>query len=133
MQISYHFVLIKITKLQNLKKKLFSVLVGTPGAGRYCPKLSGTTGIFSGTKQGGRAYRIAGRYGIFWPYRPIRYEIDNLGYSHSSFLDFQSIHFCHLVPFTGLNHYLTFFLFKYLILKFCLVDIFSWDGSIFFS
>uniref|UniRef100_A0A7N2LVG5 Uncharacterized protein n=1 Tax=Quercus lobata TaxID=97700 RepID=A0A7N2LVG5_QUELO len=30
-------------------------------------------GIFSGTKQEGRAYRIAGRYGIFRPYRPVRY------------------------------------------------------------
>ena len=77
MQISYHFVLTKIQKLQNLKKKkkLFSVPAGTPGTGRYCPKLAGTAGIFSGTKQGGRVYRIAGRYGIF---RPVRYGIDNL-------------------------------------------------------
>ena len=77
MQISYHFVLTKIQKLQNLKKKkkLFSVPAGTPGTGRYCPKLAGTAGIFSGTKQGGQVYRIAGRYGIF---RPVRYGIDNL-------------------------------------------------------
>ena len=38
----------------------------------------GTAGIFSGTKQRGRTYRIAGRYGIFWPYRPVQYGIDNL-------------------------------------------------------
>ena len=52
MQISYHSVLTKIQKLQNFKKKkkLFSVPVGTPGTGRYCPKLAGTAGIFSGTK-----------------------------------------------------------------------------------
>ena len=76
-QISYHFVITKIQKLQNLKKKkkIFYVPAGTPGTGRYCPKLAGTAGIFSGTKQGGRVYRIAGRYGIF---RPVRYEIDNL-------------------------------------------------------
>ena len=68
MQISYHSILTKIQKLQNLKKKKkkkkkISVLAGTPGTGRYCPKLAGTAGIFSGTKQGGRVYRIAGRYG----------------------------------------------------------------------
>ena len=62
MQISYHSVLTKIQKLQNLKKKkkIFSVLAGT---GWYCPKLAGTAGIFSGTKQGGRVYRITGWYG----------------------------------------------------------------------
>ena len=62
-QVSYHFILKKIQKLQNFikkKKKLFSVPAGTPGTGRYCSKLAG---IFSGTKQGGRTYRIAGRYG----------------------------------------------------------------------
>ena len=79
MQISYHSVLTKIQNLQNLKKKkkkkLFSVPVSTPGTGRYCPKLTGTAGIFSGTKQGGQAYRIAGRYGIFLP---VWYGIDNL-------------------------------------------------------
>ena len=45
-QISYHSILTKIQKLQNLKKKkkkkLFSVPAGTPGTGRYCPKLAGT-------------------------------------------------------------------------------------------
>ena len=80
MQISYHFALTKIQKLQNLKKiiiikKLFSVSAGMLGIGRYCPKLAGTAGIFSGTKQEGRAYRIAGQYGIFWP---VWYGIDNL-------------------------------------------------------
>ena len=80
MQTSYHSVLTKIQKLQNLKKKkkLFSVLAGTPGTGRYCPQLAGTPGIFSSMKQGGRVYRIAGRYGIFRPYRPVWYRIDNL-------------------------------------------------------
>ena len=75
MQISYHYALTKIQKLQNLKKKKkkFLVPVGTPDTGQYCLKLAGTAGIFSGTKQGGRVYRIAGRYGIF---RPVRYGID---------------------------------------------------------
>ena len=85
-QISYHFVITKIQKLQNLKKKkkkLFSVPPGTPGTGRYCPKLAGTAGIFSGTKQGGRVYRIAGRYGIFRPVRPVRYGIDIHAYKYN--------------------------------------------------
>ena len=49
-QISYHFVLTKIQKLQNLKKKkkkkkkFFPVPAGTPGTGRYCPKLAGMAG-----------------------------------------------------------------------------------------
>ena len=84
-QISYHSVLTKIQKLQNLKKKkkkLFSVPVGTLGTGRYCPKLAGTAGIFSCTKQGGRVYRIAGRYDIF---RPVRYGIDNLDFGWLKF------------------------------------------------
>ena len=68
MQISYHFVLTKIQNLQNLNFGWY---------GRY---EAGTAGIFSGTKQGGRVYRIAGQYGIFWPYRPIRYGIDNLAH-----------------------------------------------------
>ena len=54
MQVSYHSALTKIQKLQNLKKKKKkkknSELAGTPGTGRYCPKLAGTAGIFSGTK-----------------------------------------------------------------------------------
>ena len=46
MQISYHSVLTKIQKLQNLKKKKKKIYVpaGTPGASRYCPKFSGTAG-----------------------------------------------------------------------------------------
>ena len=76
MQISYHSVLTKIQKLQNLKKKKKKKTFFYTG--RYCPKLAGTAGIFSGTKQGGRVYRIAGRYGIFRPYRPVQYGIDNL-------------------------------------------------------
>ena len=74
MQINYHSVLTKIQKLQNLrkKKKKKKTFLCTD---RYCPKLTGTAGIFSGKKQGGRVYRIAGRYGIF---RPVRYGIDNL-------------------------------------------------------
>ena len=51
---------------------------GTAGFRRYGRYDAGTAGIFSGTKQGGQAYRIAGRYGIFRPYRPVRYGIDNL-------------------------------------------------------
>ena len=63
MQISYHFAQTKIQKLQNLKnnnnkkfkkkKNFFSVPAGTPSTGRYCPKLTGAAGIFSGMKQGG--------------------------------------------------------------------------------
>ena len=48
---------------------------GTVGFRRYN---AGTAGIFSGTKQGGRVYRIAGWYGIFQSYRSVRYGIDNL-------------------------------------------------------
>ena len=40
MQISYYSA---ITKIQ--KKKKFSVLAGTPGTGRYCPKLASIAGI----------------------------------------------------------------------------------------
>ena len=75
MQISYHFALTKIQKLQNLKKKkknfffLYRLVL---------PKLAGTAGIFSDTKQGGYTYRFACRYGIFRLYRPVRYEIDSL-------------------------------------------------------
>ena len=47
-QISYHSILTKIQKLQNLKKKKKTFFY----TGRYCPKLAGTAGIFSGTKQG---------------------------------------------------------------------------------
>ena len=79
MQISYHSVLTKIQKLQNFKKKKKKkkTFFCTDW---YYPKLAGTAGIFSETKQGGRMYRIAGRYGIFWPYRPVRYGIDNLDF-----------------------------------------------------
>ena len=81
MQISYHSVLTKIQKVQNFKKKkkkkLFSVPAGTPGTGRYCPKLAGTadtrpvrpvffpvrnrgvecTGLLAGTVYSGRTGR----------------------------------------------------------------------------
>ena len=50
-----------------------------PEIGRYGRYEACTAGIFSGTKQGSRVYRIAGRYGIFRLYRPVRYGIDNLG------------------------------------------------------
>ena len=84
MQISYYSVLTKIQKLQNFKKKKKNILYWPvrpvlPEIGRYGQYEAGTAGIFSGTKQGGRTYRIAGRYGIFRPYRPVRYGIDNLG------------------------------------------------------
>ena len=71
-QISYHFVLTKIQKLQNLKKKKKTFFCTgryaryrpvLPEIGRYDRYEAGTAGIFSGTKQGGRVYRIAGRYG----------------------------------------------------------------------
>ena len=60
----------KITKLK--KKNFFLYRPVLPEISRY---EAGTAGIFSGTKQGGRVYRIAGRYGIF---QPVRYGIDNL-------------------------------------------------------
>ena len=51
MQISYHFALTKIQKLQNLKKKkkktFFFVPAGTPGTGLYCPKLADMPGTWS--------------------------------------------------------------------------------------
>ena len=81
MQISYHSILTKIQKLQNLKKKkkLFFVPTGTGRTGRYCPKLVGMagtkavrsvffpvrnrrvkcTGLLAGTVYSGRT----GRYG----------------------------------------------------------------------
>ena len=37
-----------------------------------------TANIFSGTKQGVYLYRCTDRYGIYRPYRPIRYGIDFL-------------------------------------------------------
>ena len=48
MQISYHFALTKIQKLQNLKKKKKKFFY----TGWYCSKLAGTASIFSDTKQG---------------------------------------------------------------------------------
>ena len=81
-QISYHSVLTKIQKLQNFKKKekknLFLYRPVLPEIGRYGRYEAGPAGIFSDTKQGGRVYRIAGRYGILRPYQPVRYGIDNL-------------------------------------------------------
>ena len=51
---------------------------GTAGICRY---EAGTAGISTGTKHRGQPYRIAGRYGIFRPYRPVRYGIDNIVYN----------------------------------------------------
>ena len=79
MQISYHFVLTKIQKLQNLKKK------NKKNFFLYRPGRPVPAGIFSGMKQGGRVYRIASRYGIFRLYQPVRYEIDNLDFNTSLF------------------------------------------------
>ena len=83
-QISYHSILTKIQKLQNFKKKKKKNFFCTGRYARYRPVLpeigryeAGTPGIFSGTKQGGRTYRIAGQYGIF---RPVQYGIDNLDF-----------------------------------------------------
>ena len=49
-----------------------------PEIGRYGRYEAGTTSIFYSTKQGSRVYRIASQYGIFQPYRLVRYRIDNL-------------------------------------------------------
>ena len=74
----------KITKLYKKKKKNFFLYRPVlPEIGRYGQNEAGTTGIFSGTKQGGQIYQIAGRYGIFRPYRLVRYEIDNLDFGVS--------------------------------------------------
>ena len=62
-QISYHSILTKIQKLQNLKKKkkkktffctgqYARYCLKLAGTGQYCLKLAGTASIFSGTKQG---------------------------------------------------------------------------------
>ena len=64
MQISYHSALTKIQKLQNLKKKNNKNIKIKICTGQYCSKLADTTGIFSGTKQGGYMYRFACRYRI---------------------------------------------------------------------
>ena len=60
MQISYHFALTKIQKLQNLKKKkkIIIIIIKTffpvpASTGWYCLKLTGMASIFFGTKQGG--------------------------------------------------------------------------------
>ena len=48
----------------------------------YRPKQSdfaGMAGIFSSTKQRGYLYGLVDRYGIYRPYRPIRYKINFLG------------------------------------------------------
>ena len=76
MQISYHSVLTKIQKLQNLKKKkkkLFSVPVSI--AQNWLVRLvQGQYGqYFFRYEIGGRVYRIADRYGtesitLFWGY-----------------------------------------------------------------
>ena len=42
------------------------------------PDFAGMVGIFSDTKQKGYLYRFAGRYGIYWLYWPVRYEINFL-------------------------------------------------------
>ena len=103
MQISYHFALTKIQKLQNLKKKKKTFFFCTgryaryrpvlPEIGRYARYMVGTLGIFSGTKQEGRTYRIAGRYGIFQPYQPVRYGIDNLVLNMMSVSSFGYIYY----------------------------------------
>ena len=90
MQISYHFALTKIQKLQNLKKKKKNFFFCTgryaryrpvlPEIGRYARYMVGTLGIFSGTKQEGYTYWIACWYSIFRLYRLVRYGIDSLTY-----------------------------------------------------
>ena len=82
MQISYHSVLTKIQKITKIKNKknkkqknFFLYRPVLPEIGRYARYEAGKAAIFSSTKQRGRVYRIAGRYGIF---RPVRYGIDNL-------------------------------------------------------
>ena len=67
MQISYHSVLTKIQKLQNLKKKKkIYVPANMPGTGRYCPKLVDT----AGTR----------------PVRPIFFPVRNRGVKHTGLL-----------------------------------------------
>ena len=118
-QISYYSVLTKIQKLQNLKKKKKTFFC----TGRYCPKLAGTAGIFSGMKQGGRVYRIASRYGIFRPYRPVRYGIDNLTvFTEVSNFNFITITFSFLVK--------TFSLTRWSFLSLSTLFFFAWLPTI---
>ena len=74
----------KITKIQKLqklkiknkikKKKLFSIPIGITQNWPVRPV------FFPVRNRGGQTYRIAGQYGIFRPYRPVRYGIDNLDF-----------------------------------------------------
>ena len=72
-QISYHSILTKIQKLQNLKnnnnnykKNFFSVPAGTPDIGRYCPKLTGMAGT--------------------WLVRPVFFPVRNRRLNHTGLL-----------------------------------------------
>ena len=122
MQISYHSVLTKIQKLQNLKKKKKTFFC-TGRYARYCPKLAGTAGIFSGMKQADRVYRIAGRYSIFRPYRPVRYGIDNLTvFTKVSNFNFITITFSFLVK--------TFSLTRWSFLSLSTLFFFAWLPTI---
>ena len=64
---------------------------GTAGICQYGRYEAGTAGISTGTKHWGQPYRIAGRYGIFWPYWPVRYGIDNIDFKSTMFLLFLSL------------------------------------------
>ena len=67
------------------------LLAETAGFRRYA---ASTVGIFSGTKQRGYLYRFAGQYGIYRPYRPVRYEINFLG-----LFCLEILHLSHLRPY----------------------------------
>ena len=59
----------------------FFLLVYTGPKHLYRPKqpdFAGTASIFSDTKQGVYLYRCTNQYGIYWPYRLVRYGIDFL-------------------------------------------------------
>ena len=74
---------LKMSKL--IKQGLFmfqssiQIPAGTADICQYGRYEAGTAGISTGTKHRGQPYRIAGWYGIFRPYRPVQYGIDNLG------------------------------------------------------
>ena len=70
----------KNSKLKKKKKKILyrPARLVLPEIGRYGWYMASMAGIFSGTKQRGYMYRFACRYGIFRPYRSVRYIIDSL-------------------------------------------------------
>ena len=82
MQISYHSTLTKIQRLQNLKKKkknFFLYRSVRPVPADITRNWPVRPVFFSIRIRRGYMYRFACQYSIYWPYQPVRYEIDSLG------------------------------------------------------